>query len=300
MNKNLPLQDALDDYFQYLLVERGLTKATIEDYGSDLKLFFQFFPELKTTEDLRPSDIYDFAQKEAEAEHAATTIARRVSTLYGFYAFLAREGYIDSNIDRVPRPKTPRRLPMVFSREDIEALLEAPDPSTPSGARDKAMLETMYASGLRVSELCSLKLTDVHRENCVILVSRGKGQKSRMVPISPFALEWLNHYIDGARKQNPGKKSPYLFLNLKGGPITRQYFFMAVKKYAFDAGIENAGALSPHTLRHCFATHLLEAGAELRAVQEMLGHAHLSTTQIYTHVSSRRIYEAYRAHATRK
>ena len=132
------------------------------------------------------------------------------------------------------------------------------------------------------------------------MLPRGKGGKGRVVPVSEFALEWLRFYIEGARKENPGKKSPYIFLNLEGDPITRQYFFMAVKKYAREAGIRNAGAISPHTLRHCFATHLLEAGAELRAVQEMLGHAHLSTTQIYTHVSSRRIADAYQAFATRK
>lgn len=296
----LDMQDAIDEYFQYLLVERGLTKATLEDYRSDLKMFFQYFPDLASTEDLRSSDIYDFAQKEAEAEHSPATIARRVSTLYGFYAFLAREGYIDSPGDKVPRPKQAKRLPVVMSREDVEALLEAPDPESPSGSRDKAMLEVMYASGLRVSELCALKLRDVHREAGTVVVNLGKGQKSRVVPISEFALEWLGHYIDGARKENPGKKSPYLFLNLRGEPISRQYFFMSVKRYALEAGISNAEAISPHTLRHCFATHLLEAGAELRAVQEMLGHAHLSTTQIYTHVSTRRIYEAYRAHATRK
>lgn len=296
----LDIADAIENYFQYLYVERGLTSATVEDYRSDLKMFFQYFPQLQSTEDLRSTDIYDFAQKEAEAEHSPATIARRVSTLYGFYAFLAREGYIESPGDKVPRPKQAKRLPTVLSREDVEALLEMPDVESPSGSRDKAMLEIMYASGLRVSELCALKLRDVHAEAGTIIVSKGKGQKTRIVPVSPFALEWLNHYVEGARKQNPGKKSPYLFLNLRGEPITRQYFFMCVKRYAQEAGIVNAEAISPHTLRHCFATHLLEAGAELRAVQEMLGHANLSTTQIYTHVSTRRIYEAYRAHARRK
>jgi len=298
--KRLDFDDAVDEYFQYLYVERGLSRVSVENYRDDFKRFLSYFPEKKGTEDLLSTDIYDFAQKEAEANHSPATIARRISTLYNFYAFLAREGYIASPGDKVGRPKQPKRLPTVLSREDVEALLDQPDPNNESGARDKAMLELMYASGLRVSELCALKGKEVHATSGSIVIARGKGAKSRVVPVSPFALEWLSHYVDNYRCKNPGRKSPYLFLNKEGGVISRQYFFMAVKKYAHEAGILNAEQISPHTLRHCFATHLLESGAELRAVQEMLGHAHLSTTQIYTHVSSRRIYEAYEAFATRK
>lgn len=296
----LPIEDAIENYFQYLLAERGLSRTTVEDYRNDLRAFLECFPEKTSTDKLLSSDIYDLTVKESEKEHAPATISRRISTLVNFFSFLAREGYIDSPGDHVDRPKQARRLPVVLSREEVEDLLEQPDVETPGGARDKAMLEVMYASGLRVSELCSLKLKDVHFPACTILVSRGKGAKSRVVPVSSFALEWLNFYINGARKKNVGRKSPYLFLNREGEPISRQYFFMQVKKYARLANIPNAEAISPHTLRHCFATHLLEAGAELRAVQEMLGHAHLSTTQIYTHVSSRRIFEAYQAYARRK
>ena len=296
----LPIEDAIENFFQYLYVERGLSKATVEDYKSDLKVFLHHFPDKTSTDKLLSSDIYDFTIKEGEAERAPATIARRISTLASFFAFLAREGYIASPGDRVDRPKQAKRLPVVLSREEMEELLDMPDTETDSGSRDKAMLEVMYASGLRVSELCSLKVKDVHFPAKTILVSRGKGAKARVVPISDFALEWLDHYVNGARRKNVGRKSPYLFLNKEGTPISRQYFFMSVKKYARMAGIRQAEAISPHTLRHCFATHLLESGAELRAVQEMLGHAHLSTTQIYTHVSSRRIYEAYQAYARRK
>jgi len=298
--RELTLTDAIDDYLQYLMVERGLTRVTIEDYRGDLKLFLSYFPQKQTTADLLSSDIYDFTLKEGENERAPATVARRISTLYNFYYFLAREGYIASPGDHVDRPKQAKRLPTVLSVTEVEELLDQPDVKTESGARDKAMLETMYASGLRVSELCALKLKDVHFPARTIIVSRGKGQKARVVPVSPFALEWLKHYVEKYRKANPGSKSPYLFLNLQGAPVTRQYFFMAVKRYALEAGLRQASMISPHTLRHCFATHLLESGAELRAVQEMLGHAHLSTTQIYTHVSSRRIYEAYQAYARRK
>ena len=297
---DLPLEDAIGNYFQYLLAERGLSQETVENYRTDIRLFLSYFPEKKSTADLLPTDIPDFALKETEAEHAPSTVARRISTLYNLYRFLAREGYCLSPGDHASRPKQIKRLPTVLTHEEVEALLDAPDPTSPSGSRDKAMLETMYASGLRVSELCALTLKDVHLPAKAILVSRGKGGKARMVPISDFALEWLLHYINGARKQNPGSKSAYVFLNRDGNPVSRQYFFMAVRRYAKEAGIDKANEISPHTLRHCFATHLLEGGAEIRAVQEMLGHAHLSTTQIYTHVSSRRIYEAYRAYTRRK
>ena len=298
--KDMPLDDAFGDYVQYLLVERGLSAATVDNYTGDILRFRGYFPQKESTADLLSSDIYDFMVKEREAEHSASTIARRVSTLVNFFTFLAREGYIDSPGDRVERPKLPKHLPVVLSREEVEALLEQPDVSKESGARDKAMLEVMYASGLRVSEVCALRLKDVHFAASAVAVHLGKGGKDRVVPISPFALEWLKFYIDGARKKNPGKKSPYIFLNPQGEPISRQNFFLAVKKYAVAANLRKADLVSPHTLRHCFATHLLEAGAEIRAVQEMLGHAHLSTTQIYTNVSSRRIQEAYQAYMRRK
>lgn len=297
---DLPMEDAIENFFQFLLAERGLSKATVEDYRGDLKAFLTHFPDRTSTGKLLSSDIYDFTIKEGEAERSPATIARRISAMVSFFSFLAREGYLDSPGDHVDRPKQSKRLPIVLSREEVEELLEAPDTKTDAGLRDKAMLETMYAAGLRVSELCALRLQDVHFPAKTILVSHGKGAKDRVVPISDFALEWLRAYVDGPRKRNKGRKGPYLFLNREGDPISRQYFFMSVKKYARLAGLRRAEAISPHTLRHCFATHLLEAGAELRAVQEMLGHAHLSTTQIYTHVSSRRIFEAYQAYARRK
>ena len=298
--ETISFEQAVAYYFEYLIAERGLNPTSIESYRVDLQIFQATFPDKQTTADLRSTDIYDFAVKQGEEERAPSTIARRISTLYNFYYFLAREGYCESPGDRVSRPKQAKRLPTVMNTQEVEALLDQPDPSKETGARDKAMLEVMYASGLRVSELCGLKLKDVHVNAGTIVLPKGKGGKGRVVPVSQFALEWLNFYLNGARKQNPGKKSPFIFLNLKGEPISRQYFFMAVRQYAHQAGIRNADAISPHTLRHCFATHLLEAGAELRAVQEMLGHAHLSTTQIYTHVSTRRIYDAYQAFAPRK
>ena len=296
----LTLEEAIAEYELYLRAERGLSESTMQEYRSDLSIFRTYFPDKQTTEDLLSTDIYDFALLESEQEKAPSTVSRRISSLHNFYRFLAREGYIASPGDRIDRPKLPKKLPVVLTEAEVEALLNAPDPSKDSGARDKAMLEVMYATGLRVSELCTLQSKDVHPSAHAITVHRGKGAKDRQVPISDFALEWLEAYVQGARAKNKGRKSPYLFLNRDGDPISRQYFFMVVKRYARQAGIRTAESISPHTLRHCFATHLLENGAEIRAVQELLGHAHLSTTQIYTHVSTRRVFEAYRAYTRRK
>lgn len=287
----MDISDALETYFQYLIVSKGLSKASIDSYKEDIEIFLRLFPDKKTTDDFLPTDPNDFAIKQGELDRASSTIARRVSTLVNFYAFLNARGIIEIELGKVERPKLAKRLPIILSFAEIEALLDCPDPSKESGARDKAMLETMYATGLRVSELCALKMKQINVTNRLITVTQGKGNKQRSVPISEFALEWLLSYIHDFRVFNPGKKKKEVFLNLKGEPITRIYFFMQVKHYASLAGIK--APISPHTLRHCFATHLLENGAELRAVQEMLGHTHLATTQIYTHVSTRRIMEAY-------
>jgi integrase/recombinase XerD len=169
--------------------------------------------------------------------------------------------------------------------------------SNDGGIRDRAMLEVMYASGLRVSELCSLKLGEVNLINHLLTIY-GKGNKQRSVPLSSFAGDYLQKYLDGPRARNKGRSSEYVFLNRNGKPISRVYFFTQIKKYAKKAGIETP--ISPHTLRHCFATHLLENGADLRSVQEMLGHSKIATTQIYTHVSSKRIMSAYDLYSKRK
>ena len=294
----MEIDQAIEEYFTYLLASKGLSEKSVSDYKEDLLIFLRDFPERKDTEDLLETDLSDFAVKEGEKDRSSSTIARRLSTLYNFYKFLYQRGVLASSPERVERPKEEKNLPVILSFEEIERLLDAPDTSKESGMRDKAMLETMYATGLRVSELCSLPLSSINVQNRLVVVRHGKGNKQRTVPISSFALEWLLTYIRDFRSKNKGKKRKEVFLNLRGEPISRNYFFMQVKKYARQAGIEVS--ISPHTLRHCFATHLLENGAELRAVQEMLGHAHLSTTQIYTHVSTRRILEAYDRYSSRK
>ncbi len=294
----MEIKQAIEEYFTYLLASKGLSEKTIDDYKEDLLIFLRDFPKKQTTDDLLETDLNDFAIKEGEKDRSSSTIARRLSALFNFYQFLSKRGIIEVAPERVDRPKEEKSLPVILSFEEIERLLDAPDTSKESGMRDKAMLETMYATGLRVSELCSLPLSSINVQNRLIVVRHGKGNKQRTVPISPFALEWLETYIHDFRSLNKGKKKKEVFLNLRGEPISRNYFFMQVKKYAEQVGIEVS--ISPHTLRHCFATHLLENGAELRAVQEMLGHAHLSTTQIYTHVSTRRILEAYDRFSSRK
>ena len=294
----MDITDAIDDYFEYLHVSRGLLPVTIEDYAEDLKIFLRLFPDKVTTDDLASFDLENFATKLGQADRASSTIARRLSCLYNFYRFLSRRELISFLPEKNVLPRGDRRLPVILAFEEVERLLEQPDISTESGMRDKAMLETMYATGLRVSELVGLRLSALHVDTRLITVYHGKGNKQRSVPIGDFALSYLETYIRDFRSKNPGKKEKEIFLNLRGKAISRQYFFLQVKKYAAQAGIEKT--ISPHTLRHCFATHLLEGGADLRAVQEMLGHAHLETTQVYTHVSERRIMDAYSKYSFRK
>ena len=292
----MEIADAIEEYFHYLLSERNLAIKTVMDYKEDLDIFLKTMAfegrVIASTEDLTPHDPSDFLLLQGQTGLSAATLARRLSAVQGFYLFLSKEKMVDFQIQKSESPRLPKRLPSVLNNEEVEALLEAPRMESESGVRDRAMLETMYASGLRVSELCALKLESVDAVNRLLTIRHGKGNKQRSVPISSFALEYLSDYINGPRKKNPGAKTSYVFLNRQGKPISRVYFFKQVKKYALDAGIEPE-RVSPHTLRHCFATHLLENGAELRAVQEMLGHAHLSTTQIYTHVSSKRVMSVY-------
>ncbi|MCR5491376.1 MAG: tyrosine recombinase [Bacilli bacterium] len=287
----MDLVDAVDTYFQYLRANKGLSETTIANYDEDLLLFRRTFPDKQTTDDLLPTDIEDFAIEEGKKQHSSATIARRVSCLYNFYLFLDRRGLAHIGAEKTESPKLGSHLPTVLTYDEVEALLAQPDITKESGARDKAMLEVMYSSGLRVSELCGLKTNAISFENRIVTIRQGKGNKQRSVPISDAALDYLRNYMDHFRTRNPGKKSPYVFLNLRGAPISRNYFFMQVRKYGQMAGIVKD--ISPHTLRHCFATHLLERGAQIRIVQAMLGHTHLSTTQVYTHVSSERISSAY-------
>lgn len=286
----MEISDAVDRFHQYVLVEKGLSLQTWSSYLDDLQAFFNYYQDKKSTDDLMESDLYEYLKYELSIGHSVSTALRRLSSTRSFYIFLKKEGLYDGNIPDVETPKKPKHLPNCLSEEEVEALLNAPDVTTPSGLRDKAMLETMYSSGLRVSELLNLEKGQVNLKKGVITVF-GKGAKERKVPIAEYAVNYIKEYIHEVRNKNENKGSKYLFLSRKGEPISRVYFFKQVRKYSELAGIETT--VSPHTLRHSFATHLLNHGAQLRIVQGMLGHTNIATTQIYTHVSSDKLKSDY-------
>lgn len=282
--------DAIDLFSQYLTVEKGLSLNTVNSYLDDLKRFFMYFKDKKEVSELSPYDLNSFVNYELNSGLRVPTALRRLSSIRSFYSFLKKEGYYEGELPEVDPPKKPKELPNCLSIEEVESLLEAPNMKSPSGIRDKAMLELMYASGLRVSELLNLEKRNVNLNKGIITIF-GKGAKERKVPMGDFALEYVVKYLNEVRDLFHGKDSKYLFLNRQGKPLSRVYFFKQIRKYAESVGIETQ--ISPHTLRHCFATHMLEGGAELRAVQEMLGHTNIATTQIYTHISTKRIINAY-------
>jgi len=286
----MEINDAVNQFAQYLLVEKGLSKKTVDAYLTDLKLFFKYFKDKKDTKDLNPYDINSFMLYGASLGRKPSTTLRRAASIKHFYLFLKKDGYYNDEIPEIEGPKKEKILPTYLSVEEVERLLDAPNMKSPSGIRDKAMLELMYASGLRVSELLELEKANINLKRGIVIVF-GKGAKERKVPMGDFALEYVVKYINQVRGKFHGADSKYLFLNKKGKPLSRVYFFKQIRKYASEVGIEKE--ISPHTLRHCFATHLLEGGAQLRTVQEMLGHANIATTQIYTHVSKDRIISAY-------
>lgn len=294
----MEINESFDAFIQYLRVERGVSEITVKNYREDFKIFLLSFPDVKTTNDLNVDMLPEFVRRQDELARSSSTILRRYSLLRNYFSFLNEEDILHEEIPDVDKPKSSKRLPFVMSNEEVDELLEAPDISKDNGMRDRAMLELMYATGLRVSELLSLRFRNVNMQNGLITVY-GKGNKQRSVPVSSFALEFLRKYIDGPRKRVKGSKdTDIIFLNRDGKALSRTYFFMQVKRYAEEKGIDSS--VSPHTLRHCFATHLLENGASLRAVQEMLGHSNIATTQIYTEVSTKRIMSAYDLYASRK
>lgn len=287
------ISDALDKFYQHLRVSKGCSNKTIESYSEDLKQFFNFFTDKQDTEDLYDSDLNDFLAHELNVGHAVATALRRLTATRSFYIFLLEEKIIDIEVPKIQAPKTMKTLPRVLNDEEVIALLNVPAASKKKDdIRNKAMMELMYATGLRVSEIIDLKVQDINVKERLLKVQNGKGNKMRLIPISDRAFEYVFHYINSARAQLDTNHSKYLFLNHRGQKLSRQAYFKAIKKYANIAGIDT-NKVSPHVIRHSFATHLLENGADLVAIQQMLGHANLATTQIYTHVSSKRIKDAY-------
>jgi len=281
---------ALDLYTQHLVAEKGLSPTTVDAYIEDIHLFFAYFPMIQSTEEFEKDDLEKFLTCELNAGKSISSAVRRLSSLRSFYLFLSENKIISLEIPEVKAPKKPTRLPTYLTIEEVESLFECPNMHKDGGIRDRAMLELMYSCGLRVSELLNIQMKNINILKGVVSVI-GKGNKQRLVPMGDFATEYVTKYIKEVRYKNPGKNNKYLFLNKSGTPISRIYFFQQIRKYAQKAKIDKN--ISPHTLRHSFATHLLENNANLRTVQEMLGHSKLATTQIYTHVSARRFLDAY-------
>lgn len=293
-------QQALDDFCDLLWLEDGLSPNTLQSYRRDLTQFSVWLETIRSTLllDVNQADIEAYLQYRFSRKTSPRSTARLLSALKRFYRLALRDGRIalDPTL-KIDTPKLPRSLPKSLSEADVDRLLNTPDTTEPLGLRDKAMLETLYASGLRVSELVTLRVVNVSLDMGVLSVM-GKGGKERMVPLGEEALLWLSRYLSDARQLILGTTiSDALFVTQRGAAMTRQAFWYLIKRRALQAGL--ARLPSPHVLRHAFATHLLNHGADLRVVQMLLGHADISTTQIYTHVARERLKQLHAKHHPR-
>lgn len=293
--------ELLDEFCDSLWLEDGLSRNTLESYRRDLRKFSEWMEKhhhgslLQTTY----ADIQGFlAYLVNEQKAKATSTSRAISSLKRLFRYLLRQNRVEADPTlQIATPKLPRSLPKSLTEQDVELLLGAPDIHTPLGARDRAMLEVLYATGLRVSELVALKVVQVSLDMGVVRVM-GKGGKERIVPLGEEAMDWLRRYLSEARPVLlTGKLSDAMFVTQRGEGMTRQMFWYLIKRHAKQGGLHKP--LSPHTLRHAFATHLLNHGADLRVVQLLLGHADISTTQIYTHVARERLKQLHMKHHPR-
>jgi len=292
----MKLKKAIRVYLSYLQIERGASENTISSYTNDLLLFEKFLNEKFNIEleNIEKMHIRAFVLELHKMGYSPSSIMRIFSAIRGFFKYLLREEIIRKDpVKGVLLPKFQRGLPKPLTFEEVEKLLSAPDTSTPIGLRDSAMLEMMYAAGLRVSELLFLKTENLNLTYGYVRI-RGKGRKERLVPIGEVAIERVREYIEKARGILLGKKreSEYLFVNRRGNRMTRQRFWGIIKNYAKKCGIP-LEKISPHVIRHSFATHLLERGADIVSVQHLLGHSSLTTTQIYTLVNKERLKKVY-------
>lgn len=287
-------------FLNYLAVERGLAQNTIISYALDLKQFKSFCERRQVSKagEIARNLVLNYILELKKSGRSSATIARHMAALKAFCRFLVDEQVLGSDpMANLESPGLPKKLPGVLAQEEVQKLLEQPRVGNPGGLRDKAMLELMYATGMRVSELLTLDLDQVDCEHGYVRCL-GKGSKERIIPVGSVARNFLTEYLRWGRakiKANKGEKA--LFLNMRGKRLTRQGFWKIIKKYALKAGI--AREITPHTLRHSFATHLLENGADLRSLQEMLGHADITTTQIYTHLTETKLRETYDKHHPR-
>ena len=284
------MKELIDSFLDYLSVERGLAKNTIIAYREDLNIYLDFMIKrgINTLSKISKNDIIEFMLFEKDKGVSPTSISRRLAAIRMFHRFLARERVLkDDPTTLIDSPKLWKKIPDTLSLNEVEALISQPDPRIRQGARDKAILETLYATGMRVSESTNLKVNNVNLDigflRCI-----GKGNKERIIPLGKKAIHSINRYLEFSRPHFlKNKASEFLFVNRSGNKLSRQSIWKLIKQYAKEAKIKKL--VKVHTLRHSFATHLLERGADLRSVQEMLGHSNISTTQIYTHIDKERL-----------
>lgn len=290
------MDELVTEYTTYLASEKMKSSNTIQSYGSDVLNYLYYLQNVKGITDIKnvtTEDVKNYLAYLKKMGYSPSSSSRALSTLKSFHKFLVLEHYIKHNPTlSISTPKIDKKLPNVLSVEEVMMLLNSLNDDTPYNARNRAMIEVMYGTGLRVSELVNLKLNELHLTSKMISTT-GKGSKERIVPINDYASKVLRDYIVKYRPElvKNGKDNNFIFLNNQGQPLSRQSFFLILKRLAKDAGVEKE--ISPHTLRHSFATHLLEAGTDLRYIQEMLGHENISTTQIYTHLSKQKIKSVY-------
>jgi integrase/recombinase XerD len=294
------MDQILDQYLHYLIIEKGLSKNTIEAYRHGLNRFFGHLRKKGIQEigSVGKFDIRAFLLTLKKKGLSTKTLARDLSAIRTFFQFLIQEEILEVNpVEEIESPKMAKTLPEILTLREVEQLLEQPDLRTPLGIRDRAMLEALYATGMRVSELIQLPLNQVNLESGYVIIY-GKGSKERIVPLGSEAMKWVNLYLQTARERLAKRKeSHFLFINRSGRGMSRQRFWKNLKAYGQRAGLRKR--ITPHLLRHSFASHLLEGGADLRSVQMMLGHVDISTTQIYTHVTGERLKKIHQRYHPR-
>lgn len=291
----------LKEYLSVLRLEKNLSDNTISSYSNDIRALLRYLADKNIADpsEVKKNDIAEFFKFLNQLGLNSSSAARYFSSIKGFFNYLLSNKYIELNpIDNISPPKLSKHLPEVLSLQEIELMLAQPDVNETLGLRDRAMLEVLYACGLRVSELASMKVSNLHFNEEIIRIT-GKGSKERLIPIGSSAISWVNEYLIRGRPllEKKSKSKNILFLNRLGSGLSRMGIWKIIDKYAVEAGIEQR--VHPHTFRHSFATHMIEGGADLRAVQEMLGHADISTTQVYTHIDNDFLKQEHRAHHPR-
>ncbi|WP_105956087.1 site-specific tyrosine recombinase XerD [Apilactobacillus quenuiae] len=288
------MDEIIKDYLHFLLIERGLSGNTIKSYHQDLEEFANYLSNksINNLNDVNSLIILDYMKSMKEHGKARNSIIRFISTMRKFFKYLLRFHYIKNDpMVKIDTPKQAQHFPSVLTIKEVDKLLSVPNTNDKYGIRDRAIFEVMYATGLRVSEMVHLKMDNLHLEMGIIQ-TLGKGDKERIIPIGTQAIKWINFYISNSRsKLLKNRRSDYLFLNAHGSGLSRQSIWQKIKRYVSLAGIKKD--VTPHTLRHSFATHILENGADLRIVQELLGHSDISTTQIYTHISHEHLNKSF-------